>query len=387
MTMVILTSVLAGLAALPLMMFAMNTWLYRRLPPVATWADDRGNATPTAPAVSLLIPARNEEAGIAECVQSALAGEGVDLEVIVMDDHSTDRTADIVRKLAHDDARVRLVSAPPLPAGWCGKQHACYQLAQAARHEIMVWIDADVRLQPDALARLAQAMQQQPRSALLSGVPAQITGSFLEHLLIPLIHVVLLGYLPMFMMRLTNKPNFSAGCGQLFVARRSAYLQCGGHSDPLVRGSLHDGVKLPRAFRKHGLHTDLCDATDLASCRMYQGAVQTWKGLAKNATEGMAGAVAIVPWSILLIGGHVLPWLGLLMFDKHSLPARLCLLAVICTMAMRAMVAARFGQSAMGVIFHPLSVLLLVAIQWYALIRARTGKGSDWKGRAYVTGG
>ncbi len=385
MTMVILTSMLAVLAALPLVMFAMNTWLYRRLPMVALVGSENHQTGDAK--VSLLIPARNEEAGIAPCVQAAQASVGVELEIVIMDDQSTDATARIVRQLADEDARVHLLSAPPLPAGWCGKQHACYQLAQAARHEIMVWIDADVRLQPDALARLAQTMQKQPRTALLSGVPGQITGSFLEHLLIPLIHVVLLGYLPMFMMKRSSKPNFSAGCGQLFVARRSAYLQCGGHSDPLVRGSLHDGVKLPRAFRQHGLHTDLCDATDLAGCRMYQGAAQTWKGLAKNATEGMASAAAIVPWSLLLIGGHVLPWLGLLMFDKHSLPARLCLIAVMCTMAMRGMIAARFQQSAIGVIFHPLSVLLLVMIQWYALLRAKWGRPSDWKGRAYLAGG
>lgn len=385
--MMVLLGILVGLAGLPLAMFAINTWLYRPLKPILPTLQQDGQVCKTSdPAVSLLIPARNEEQGIAACIASALAAsEGVNCEVLVMDDHSTDRTADRVHELAARDDRVRLLMAPPLPEGWCGKQHACYQLGLEASHDLLVWIDADVRLQPQALVRIAGHMQTHPRTALLSGVPRQNTGSFLEHLLIPLIHVVLLGYLPMFMMKWSNAPKFSAGCGQLFIARKQAYLSMGGHGHPQVRSSLHDGVTLPRSFRGHCLHTDLCDATDLATCRMYQGAVQTWRGLGKNATEGMASAAAILPWTLLLLGGHVLPWLGLVLFHKHSMEARLCLIAVMMTLGLRAMLAARFQQSALGVILHPVSVLLLILMQWQALWRSRLGKGSDWKGRQYAT--
>ena len=94
-------------------------------------------------------------------------------------------------------------------------------------------------------------------------------------MLLPLIHFVLMGYLPMPVMRWTRYSAFSAGCGQIFIARAEAYRRTGGHA--MIRESMHDGVKLPRLFRRHGLATGLFDATDLASCRMYQGARETWR--------------------------------------------------------------------------------------------------------------
>src|SRR5438067_1365930 len=123
-----LTVVVLCLTALPTLLFLINLRLYRPAPPALT----------TRP-VSVLIPARNEEACIAAAVESALSSRGVEVEVIVLDDHSGDGTADVVRGLAQQDSRVRLEEAPPLPAGWCGKQHACHVLASLARHDLLVF--------------------------------------------------------------------------------------------------------------------------------------------------------------------------------------------------------------------------------------------------------
>ncbi|MCI0705486.1 MAG: glycosyltransferase, partial [Planctomycetia bacterium] len=222
-----------------------------------------------SPSVSVLIPARNEELGIEACVRSVLASEHVELEVIVLDDHSTDRTAEIVRATAEEDARVRLQAAPPLPEGWCGKQHACYSLSKHARFDIFTFIDADVRLEPDALARMALFLKQSG-SELVSGFPRQETGTLLEKLLIPLINWLLLCFLPLWAMRHFRWSAFGAGCGQWFMTTRVAYEKVGGHS--AVKSSLHDGLTLPRAYRKAGFYTDVCDATNLATCRMYRSA-------------------------------------------------------------------------------------------------------------------
>ena len=124
---------------------------------------------------------------------------------------------------------------------------------------------------------------------LLSGFPHEETGSWLEKLLIPLIHFILLGFLPLGRMRLSKSPAFAAGCGQLFIAQRSAYESAGGHA--AIRSSLHDGILLPRAFRRAGQTTDVFDATNLAECRMYRSAKEVWLGLLKNAGEGMASPV------------------------------------------------------------------------------------------------
>src|SRR4051812_12645867 len=121
-------------------------------------------------------------------------------------------------------------------------------------------------------------------------------------------------------MRNSLQPSLGAGCGQWFMTTKAAYFHVEGHGHPLVRNSRHDGIKLPRAYRAKGLMTDLCDATDEATCRMYRSAAQVWNGFAKNAGEGMGGNVSIWIWSLLLVAGHVLPFALFTWSLAHSLP-------------------------------------------------------------------
>ena len=360
------------LAAVPCGLFLLNLLVYRRLSP---------QTAESVEPISLLIPARNEEKNIGTTLAAVLANRGVNCEVIVLDDHSTDSTASIVSEFARRDPRVRLESAPPLPAGWCGKQHACHVLARLARHPLLVFIDADVRLAPNALARMGGFMARSS-IALASGVPRQELGTSSERLLLPLIHFVLLGFLPMHAMRRTRWPSMSAGCGQLFIARRDAYEQCGGHA--MLRNSLHDGIKLPRAFRRAGFHTDLFDATDIATCRMYQSNAETWRGLGKNATEGLAAPGTIVPMTALLLGGQVLP---LVMCAFAPLLSTFGLISALVATALaflpRLVAVGLFRQSLGSALLHPLGVLALLAIQWHALGRHVLGFPMEWKGRSY----
>jgi hypothetical protein len=368
----IVAALALGLAAVPALLFLANRRLYRPPPP-------RPPGPP--PGVSVLVPARNEERSIVAAVESALTSRDVDLEVVVLDDHSEDATAARVEEVVRRDRRVRLLRAPPLPPGWCGKQHACALLAREASRPLLLFVDADVRLAPDGLARLV-AFQSASGADLVSGIPRQQTGTFLERLLIPLIHFILLGFLPLGRMRRSRHPAYAAGCGQLFLARREAYERMGGHA--AIRTTLHDGLELPRAFRRAGLRTDLCDATDVATCRMYRGAGEVWQGLAKNAPEGLAHPRRIGPATVLLLGGQVLPvalllaapWLDA---SAVALAAAGTLLAYLPRLAG----AVAFRQSVSGALLHPLGVTALVALQWYALLRGAFGRPARWKGRSY----
>jgi hypothetical protein len=378
-TAVLLAGVALVLAAVPALLFVRNLGLYRPAPPY--------QETSPCPAVSVLIPARNEERSIVAAVESALASRGVDIEVVVLDDHSEDCTGELVAELERRDPRVRLVPAPPLPDGWCGKQHACWVLGQQARKPLLLFLDADVRLGPEGLARLVRFLDVS-RADLVSGIPHQETGTWLEKLVIPLIHFILLGFLPLARMRKSRGPAFAAGCGQLFLARRDAYEKMGGHA--VIRTTLHDGLRLPRAFRAAGLMTDLCDATDLARCRMYRGAAELWRGLAKNATEGLAAGPVILPASVLLAGGQILP-MGLALvgpwLDVSETALMLALGGTFLGYLPRVLAAFCFGQSWSGAALHPLGVAVLLAIQWYAWLCARTGRRPTWKGRAYTPRG
>ena len=338
---------------------------------------------PAGTTVSILIPARNEEENIAACVQAALASKNVRIEVVVLDDHSDDRTASIVEALARADSRVRLERAPPLPAGWCGKQHACHVLAQRSRYPVLLFIDADVRLSPEA-ARSASGFLLSRPIGLASGFPRQLTEGAAERLMIPLIHLLLLGYLPMALMRRRFDVGLGAGCGQFIIVRKEAYIRAGGHA--AIRTSLHDGLMLPRAFRRAGIMTDLFDATALAFCRMYKGGRALWSGFAKNATEGMATQRALPPWTVLLLGGHVLPWVLLPLCVAAAAPpvaVAASAIGVFANLVLRVALAVRFRQSWAAILGHPLSIMALLALQWSALANARLGKPASWRGRSY----
>jgi hypothetical protein len=226
---------------------------------------------------------------------------------------------------------------------------------------------------------------ERSQAALASGVPRQELGTFSERLLIPQIHFILLGFLPMLFMRWTRRPAFSAGCGQLFVARRDAYQAVGGHA--MIRNTLHDGVKLPRLFRRAGFKTDLFDATDIASCRMYRTNGETWRGLGKNATEGLAASGTILPMSALLLGGQVLPFV-LLLFATTLSASGLMATVIACAFAYlpRLLAVPLFRQPLGSALLHPLGVVMLLAIQWLALVRQFAGKPAVWKGRSYGAG-
>lgn len=367
-------SLLIGLAGLPLLMVLRNLRLFHRAPPVPEGP---------LPKISVLIPARNEEANIGDSLQAILRNQHVEFEVLVLDDHSDDQTAAIVDQLAERDPRVRCLAAPELPSGWNGKQHACWQLAQAAQYDWLLFVDADVRLSEGALARLL-AEQQRSSSPLISGFPHQITGTLAEQLMIPLMYYLLLGYLPLDQMRTSPQPAFAAGCGQLFLARRDAYLAAGGHS--AIRQSRHDGLQLPRAFRRAGFSTDLFDASDLARVRMYSGWSSVVQGLLKNATEGIAQPKLIGVFTVLLLGGSVLPLLSWGHAWYHAWPTGvqwLLLLATLMSFAPRALLTWQMRQGWWGVSLHPLAVAVFVGLQWLAAWRHWCGLPPiSWKGRS-----
>ena len=365
-------------ALLPAVMFSINYVLYREPREV--------EAGRVLPAVSVLIPARNEDRAIRAAVESVLASAGVAMEVIVMDDASTDETSAIVQEIAAREGRVRLEQAPNLPRGWNGKQHACWALARAATYERLCFMDADVRIEPEALARMV-GFQEANGAALVSGFPRQVTGTTMEWLLLPLIHFVLLGFLPLPGMRRTTNPGYAAGCGQFLLVRRAEYFASGGHA--AIRETMHDGLRLPKLFREHELRTDLADLTRLVRCRMYRSAGQVWSGLAKNATEGLAAPVRIVPISAVLLLGQVMPFVTLawLLVTRQRLAAFEAVFVFVAVWAAwlpRVLAAHRYEQKLRSAWLHPIGIAVLLILQWYSLARKVMGGAVSWKARSYV---
>jgi hypothetical protein len=383
MSFLLLTHIAFWCAVIPALLFCWNLLLFRE--PPANGGEH--------PAISVLIPARNEENNIGAAIESVLASRDIDLELIVLDDGSTDRTAEIIRGFAAKDERMRYVMGAPLAAGWAGKAHAAHGLSMLAGHAVLCFLDADVRVAQTALVRM-HAFMERSGSALVSGFPREETVTFLEWLLLPLIHFLLLGYLPLAGMRaFRTAPGFGVGCGQFLMMRRDAYLATGGYAS--VRSTMHDGVVLAKLFRQHGFATDIADLTPLARCRMYRSAAQTWNGLVKNATEGLGAPGRILPFTALLLCGQVLPF-ALLVTAAHQpellashgasdVGQRLAI-ALAASLLPRLLCILRFRQRIAGAVFHPVAILVLLALQWYALGRKLLGLKTTWKERAFSVG-
>lgn len=364
--------------AIPVLVSVRNLGLYRPASrPGATAPAERS-------LISVCVPARNEAKNIEPCVRSLLASRDADLEVLVYDDHSDDATGEIVRRLIEEDPRVRLVPTQPLPGGWNGKQFACEQMGLAARGEWLLFTDADVRFAPDCLARtLGEARSLD--CALLSTIPRQETGTIGEKLIVPLIHFILLSYLPMKRMRTTLDPAASAAVGQFLFARADAYRASGGHA--AFPDTMHDGVKMPRAFRRAGFRTDLFDGTDIVSCRMYDSFGRVWRGFTKNAYEGLGSVALLLFITVMHLVGHALPALVVAWtaaapnaYRPSRAAAGLAAIAMLLAISQRIVLALRFRQSMVGAFLHPVGVFLMTLIQWQSYLDHLRGARS-WRGR------
>lgn len=383
--MFILACLALALALLPLLMTVWNLRFYTPPPP----RPEPTATTPPGTLVAVCIPARNEEANIEAIVRSLLVSTHAALRIYVYDDLSTDRTPKILAQLAASDPRVILTPTHPLPPGWSGKQHACWRMGTHAVADGCHWLlftDADVRFSPDAIARTLaarDALTTPDRPVdLLSAFPRQLTATLPEHLLVPMMFYLLLGYLPFARMRATNDPATTAGCGQFLFISARAYTAIDGHA--AFKSSMHDGIKMPRAVRRAGLRTDLFDASSLAAVRMYQGLAQTWRGFAKNAYEGLGSPAVLLFFTILHALGHLMPWIILAwtILPGITQPWTLAVAAsaAACPILQRLILAERLQHSAIGALLHPLGIALMTAIQWHSYILHLTGRRA-WKGR------
>ena len=349
---------------------AFNARALRALPPPG--------ASRFAPMVSVLIPARDEAATIGACLSSILASRNVVLEVLVLDDGSSDDTAAIVEGYAATDRRVRLITGAPLPDGWLGKPHACTQLAAAASAPLLAFVDADVRITPDALARAAAALHDWDLG-LVSPYPRQHAITPAERLVQPLLQWSWLTFLPLRLAERSPLPALVAANGQLLVCRRDAYREAGGHA--VVRDAVLDDVELARALKRVGHRVAVADGTDVAECRMYTGWRDVRDGYSKSlwaATRTQAGGIGIAATLLWL---YVLPPAAALRrVARGGQGAALPALGWAAGITGRVVTARRTGGAAQDAVAHPVSIMALVALQLRSLVLHRAGRLS-WKDR------
>ncbi|MBB3082109.1 glycosyltransferase family A protein [Geodermatophilus sabuli] len=366
-----LLRVLSGAAVAGALHTAVNAALLRRPPE---------RPPPVRRPVTVVLPVRDEEAQVGDCLAAVLAQEALpDLRVVVVDDGSTDGTAAAVRAVA--DPRVRLVTAPEPPPGWLGKPHACTvgvtsadgRPGDAADDGVLVFVDADVRLFPDAVAG-AVALLDRHGLDLVSPWPRPVTGTLAERLVQPLGPWLWMTTLPVRLAERSARPSLTAANGQFLVVTRAGYAAAGGHG--AVRGEVIEDVALARAVKRTGGRAVPVDGSRLAACRMYSGWRELRAGYAKSLWASVGGSpAASVAVAAALSAVEVLPAVAALRGSRAGLAG------YAAGVAGRAVSAAVTGSRVWpDSLAHPLSVLLFDVLLADSVTGRRRGTLS-WRGR------
>ncbi len=337
--------------------------------------------------VAVLIPARNEAANIAQCLQSIVSQDYEDLVIYVLDDQSDDGTDRIVEQVMANDPRVALIHGEPKPNDWAGKVWACSQLgtrAIAAEASWLLFIDADTCAAPSLVSSLVQQANDRGAS-MTTTFPSQLTGTFWECVAMPVLHFLITTFLPIRLVDDPQYPTVAAGCGQVELFTSAAYVASGGHT--AVQHSFHDGLQLARLIKRSNLRVLLCDASHLITCRMYHSGEEVWNGFTRNAYEGVGSLGALIAITLTTIVFFILPFGFIFAGIWLQAPPWLwvCAFQVAVIALIRIIQARRFGHLS-SVWLHPLSMLLLVAVQWSSYFRFRFGGPTNWKGRKYEPG-
>ena len=343
----------------------------------------RARAAAPTPLVSLLVPARNEEANIGACVRSLLAQTYPHLEILVLDDRSEDATRAILERERARDGRLVVLDGEEPPAGWTGKNWACHRLALAATGEVLLFADADtVFANPNAVTGIVRALQTS-RSDLLSGLPRQLLATFGEALLVPMVYWSLFSFTPLAVARVWRRAPGARAVGQLMAFQRPTYDAVGGHA--AVRGSAVDDIDLARRVARAGLTWQLLDATDLVTCRMYRSGREAADGFARNVFAAFGHA--ILPYAFVwgwltftVLGPVALAVLHVALPGRVPVDTGLLAATIALSLAHWTFTYARLHLPLWPALLYPLTFVafLTVAVRSFVVgVRRR----ATWKGR------
>ncbi|WP_163547332.1 glycosyltransferase [Candidatus Frankia nodulisporulans] len=342
---------------------ACNARLLRVAPP----------ATTVPEGVSVILPVRDEAGRLDGCLAALLAATHLPrLEIIVYDDESTDGTDRLLAAWADRDPRVVALRGGAPPAGWLGKPHACARAAALARGSALVFVDADVTLAPDGLAR-AVLLLRATGLDLISPYPRQAAGGIAERLVQPLLSWLWLALLPLRIAERSPRPSLSAAGGQFLCVDAAAYRRAGGHA--AVRDQIIEDVALLRAVKRAGGRGVVTDGTPLADNRMYTD----WQSLRDGYAKSLAAAGGSPAASAAQVG--LLGWLYVLpaLAALRGRPAGV--LGYLAGVTSRTIAARRTGGRVWpDPLAHPVSIGLLGYLTTVSWWRRRRGQAT-WKGR------
>jgi chlorobactene glucosyltransferase len=357
---------------LSVVMIAINA---RLLPSLAAYETQPLHNTPK---VSLLIPARNEAKNLPRLLPSLLAQDYPNLEILLLDDHSTDETLAVAEQFA--DPRLRVLQGGELLAGWFGKPNACRQLAQAATGEVLIFTDADTFWQPHAVSRTVKALESMQADALCAW-PKQLFSGWVCTLVQPLTIFGIVLILPTWRILSDPNPFLVSANGQMLTFKRACLEQIGGFE--AVKSSILEDIELARLVKISGMRFGLLSGATDIECRMYTGNREALRGFSKNVFAGLGYSylrLVVQFVALLLLFTAPLVWLVSALLNNQ--PWQAAALAVFLGVLGRFIADRKFGFAGWLCLLQPFSVLMFLYIALVSVWRYHTGR-NHWKGRMY----
>jgi len=337
------------------------------------------------PFVSILVPARNEEGKISSCIHSLLSQNYTDFEIIVLLDHSTDRTENILQEIATKNKKLRILTGKPLPLVWLGKHWACHQLAQAAKGELLLFTDADTVHKPDSLRESVAAMIAE-NADLLTALPEEKVSSLSEKIILPLMPFGISSILPIKIAHSVKSPLFSITIGQFMLFKRKAYEKIGGYS--AVRDNIADDMAMGRLIKANGLRLFLVDGSEYISCHMYDTYSQISEGFSKNlfTVFGCKIIPYILIWVFIALiflnplSNLILKIAGIYVSNESI---KLSIIAISLTILLFGNAYKRFNYPLIYILFYPICISLWFIMAMNSMILTILGK-TTWKERKLI---
>lgn len=344
-----------------------------------------GSSQEPLPSLSVVVPARNEERAVESCVRALLDQDYPSLEVIVVDDQSTDRTGEILSGLEASNARLRVIRGEDPPAGWLGKPWALQQGGLIASGELLLFCDADVIYAPHALRRIVSAFLTEEVDGLTVLPRIEMRG-FWERVLMVQLPLSAFTAIPLYLSRRLRSPLLAIGGGPGNLLQRRWWEKIGTHER--LQRAVVDDVALMQLIRYEGGMTSILLADELVSVRMYHGLVEIVRGFSKNAYHAMGGTLPrAASVLVLTIVTQLLPFVMLgaaIAAGREGIWPLLTIASVAMMSVARLLLFVRFRYGIWNALLGaPLMSVVWVAVMALSIWRVGVRRRLEWRGRGY----
>ncbi len=372
--------IITGALALILINFIINNILFKDTSKVELSPE----TIKENPLISVLIPARNEENNIKRCLTSLMKQDYENIEILVLNDNSTDNTAGIVSELARKDKRIKLYHGKPLKKGWLGKSFACYQLSKFAKGKYLVFTDADTLHFPNSIGSSVACLLRYKVDAL-SVFANQIMVTIHERMMVPSGNYMIFGFLPLFLIRKAKSALFCAAIGQFMLFKKDVYEKIGGHK--AVKGRILEDVIISKQVKRCGYKFMIFDGRHSLHCRLYHNFKEVVRGYSKVLFAAFGFNVYMMMTAIFFVSVlFLLPFIMLpisILFDWAQMHVSLMIIQVIMILITRLIITFRYRSRIIDAFLHPLAFIYLIAIAITSVFQVKYGAGVYWKGRTY----